>query len=71
MRTFLDREIPREPEVIEPFKKLVSAGSASAALRSGVGMMRSNMSCIEAAKHRATLETIKKIATTLKCQSRI
>jgi hypothetical protein len=26
MSSFLDREIPREPEVIELFKKLVGAG---------------------------------------------
>jgi DNA-binding Xre family transcriptional regulator len=52
--------------VIELFEQLVGSGFASAALRSGVGMMRSNMSCIEAVKHRATLETIKRIATTLK-----
>jgi hypothetical protein len=26
MSSFLDREIPREPEVIEPFKKLVGSG---------------------------------------------
>jgi transcriptional regulator with XRE-family HTH domain len=35
-------------------------------LATAVGMMRSNVSRIEAAKHRPTLETLEKIANALK-----
>jgi DNA-binding XRE family transcriptional regulator len=66
-RYFRGRRTGTSHEVGSTIRKLREArGLTQEQLASAVGMMRSNISRIEAAKHRPTLETLERIAKALK-----